>query len=112
MTNPDLFSYSPTGTQLRDEALERVAENAGEDFMTRALDLIERLPRGTTATGEEIRHRVAAAGIEPHHANAWGALISQAVRLKLMTPTGVWRAMKKPSSHARKTPVYMIGRHP
>lgn len=108
MTNYDLFSYHPTGTQLRDKALERVADNAGEDFMTRAMNAIRAMPSRQLVIGEDIRRHLTELGIEPHHSNAWGAVMVHAVRLKLLTPTGAWRAMKQPSSHARKTPEYYI----
>lgn len=102
----DLFTTPTIGQQLRDEALARVAENAG-DFMSAAMEMIEKMPSGE-ATGEEIRQRISNLGLSPHHPNAWGALIRSAVKEKLITPTGVWSPMRQPKSHARRTPVYYI----
>lgn len=90
----------------RDEALDRVATNAG-DWMPAALQVLARRPCPGDFTGEELRlHLVAAGCPEPHHCNAWGALINQAVRLKIIRATGRYRKMKLPRSHARATPVY------
>ncbi len=91
----------------RDAALEQVAENAevAASFMSRGLAAIAQLPAGDW-TGEDVRDRLTAAGIVPHHPNAWGALVSKAVRDKLLTPTGERRPMRGPRSHARRTDVY------
>lgn len=107
------FDFMPTdkatrhgteGERLRDQALLAVAEKSGV-FMDEALAFLSRLNTGAY-TGEDIRKQIEAAGIHPHHHNAWGAVIATAVRSHLLYPTGKYVSMKDPRSHARKTQVY------
>jgi hypothetical protein len=110
--NQSLFPFTDfTGTRLpqsepaaRDEALARVAENAGEDWRTSALAVLAELP--DELTGEDIRLACLAAGVEPHHHNAWGSFICSLVREGVLVATGEYRPMRSPGSHARKTAVY------
>lgn len=97
----DLFEAA----DARDRALKKVADNAG-DFMGRGLKAIMALPADWRGTGEELRLYLAGLGIEPHHHNAWGALIRTAVVSRLLRPTGEYVSMKTVKSHARRTPVY------
>ena len=58
-------------------------------------------------TGEELRLRLLDNSCPaPHHHNAWGAFIMQATRLGIIRPTGQFRNMATPKSHARATRVY------
>lgn len=91
----------------RDESLERVVANAGDDWRARALDVISRMPNGEV-TGEDIRLACLDAGVEPHHHNAWGGVIAGLVRSGQLIDTGRRRAMRASGSHARKTPIYEI----
>ena len=75
-------------------------------WMARAMLVIESLPSGSRYTGEDVRHVVEDAIGPPGHHNAYGALVSHAVRKRLLAPTGDWQKMKDPQSHARQTPVY------
>ncbi len=93
------------GILARDAALERVTRKR---FMIRGTRIIEDLEHGREMSGEDIRHAVSRLGVKPHHHNAWGALIMNAVRLKLILPTGRDTKMKDRRSHARKTPIYRI----
>jgi len=93
-----------TGSQLRDEALARL-ENHNIDWMTRGLIAIAS-HINTEMTGEDIRRILRRIIGDPTHHNAWGALISRAVKRGLIEPTGEWRPMQLPRSHARQTPVY------
>ena len=95
-----------TGKQLRDEALERVLEHAGDDWRTQAAAIVETL-RGEV-TGEDIRLACQEHGIEPHHSNAWGGFVAALVKDKTLIPTGLYVAMKAKGSHARKTQVYRL----
>ncbi len=102
----DLFNPDPEGSrQARDAALEQVGNNSG-GFMDRALGAIDLITEGQTLTGEEIRFRLMQEKIAPHHHNAWGALISAAVRRGLIRETGRWVAMRSTKSKARRTPEY------
>lgn len=95
---------SPDARTQRDDALAKVSrpswlEEAVASFTSAA-------PTGEF-TGEELRTTLLAAGLtEPHHHNAWGALVMTLVRRKLIQATGAYRAMSTTRSHARKTPVY------
>lgn len=92
--------------QARDEALERVRR---QDFMRAALEVVQGLPAGIKVTGEEVRKFCEEGGVHPHHHNAWGALMMQAVKRGLLKNTERYVAMQVASSHARKTPVYERG---
>ena len=98
---PDFFG----GASRRDAAIEVVTENSGE-WMTRALAAVELLPNNIKVTGEDVRFRLLESIGEPHHHNAWGALILHAVKDGSLLSTGIWRAMSDPRSHARRTLVY------
>jgi hypothetical protein len=93
---------------FRDEAIERVTQNSGA-WMDNAIACVSRLPNGFKYTGEDIRLMLTHEIDEPHHHNAWGALIRHAVRKQLLTPTGKWQKMRTPRSHARQTPIYRVG---
>ena len=99
---PDLFSAA----ERRDEALERVTENAGPDFAEKVRRYVLGLPRDAEFTGEDIRLAMEAAGEHPHHHNAWGGITSRMVTSGLLVKTGEWRKMRGPRSNARSTPVY------
>lgn len=99
----DLFG----AIQARDSALDQVSGHAGE-WMDKALFAVANINTGFELTGEDIRLRVADRVGNPHHHNAWGALIKAALKQKLITPTGKQRAMQTVKSHARKTPLYYI----
>lgn len=91
-------------------ALQQVSDNAG-DWMERCLACIRGLARandGKTGTGEDVRNYTEKKIGAPHHHNAWGAAISQAVREGLLVPTERYVPMKGPKSHARKTPLYRL----
>lgn len=90
---------------LRDEALARVAENAG-DWFGRALMVIAALERGWVGIGEDITNAVLWKLGPPHHHNASGSLIRMAIQHHLIVPTGEYRKMRKACSHARASPVY------
>lgn len=91
--------------QARDAGIERVLENAGVDWKEAASDYIAGLPHGYRCTGEEIRNACTERGIVPHHPNAWGGLISGAIKSGLLVGTGEYVPMKDKRSHARKTQV-------
>lgn len=99
----DLFG----AVQARDNALNQVSGNTGK-WMHKALVAVSDLRAGVDLTGEDIRLRVADRVGNPHHHNAWGALIKAAIKADLITPTGKHRAMQTVRSHARRTPVYYI----
>ncbi len=85
----------------RDEGMEKVADPTLTDQLGHLLD--QHL--GEQLTGEDIR---ALSGLEAHHPNAWGAAINALVRRQRLVKTGEYRNMKRPSSHARVNPVYVV----
>jgi|SRR4029077_6340152 len=90
----------------RDQALTQVSENAA-DWMTVAFNLLLRIEGGIDLTGEMVRNRLLWMGCpQPHHHNAWGALIRTAVVRGALTDTGRMAHMENVRSHARRTPVY------
>lgn len=91
----------------RDDALKRVNDNAG-DWMDKALAAVVLLKSGELMTGEDIRVAIVDDVGEPHHHNAWGAMIKNAMKQRLVVPTGKWRPMKLKQSHARVSPIYRI----
>ena len=109
----DLFNPPPTAKELRDRALEEVAENAGA-FVGLVERQVRTLEEGTQVTGEQIRRLCEKAGIQPHHPGAWGAAVNAMLmsRPPLLFETGKREPMKDPTSHARQTPVYMVKRPP
>lgn len=98
---PELFEAKTA----RDEALARVAENAGP-WRGRAIITISNLESGWTGIGEDLRLRVYRRIGPPHHHNAWGEVIKTCIQDKLLIPTGELRHMRTKKSHARKSPVY------
>lgn len=98
-----LFDYAAS-IEARDAGCKIVADN-GPDFMALAKAILESLPRGEW-TGEQIRARILANGIAPHHPNAWGSLILSAVKRGFLRPTGRYTPMADVRSHGRQTPIY------
>jgi hypothetical protein len=89
----------------RDAALAQVGDNAGADWRIAARDVFDAMPEDEM-TGEDIRLACEAAGVKPHHNNAWGAMVLTLVREGLLEPTNEYRPMRAKGSHARKTQVY------
>ena len=109
--DPEPWFDLKKGMQARDEGLEQVEENALPWF-DQAVACVQSMcavGNGQVFAGENIRYWVREAIGEPHHHNAWGALINTAVRLKIITDTGEEKHMAKPSSHGRRTPLYRWG---
>lgn len=105
------------GKKARDEALARVAENSGTWF-ERARKEASRpgllvwmgIPRSFTA--ESLRSVLIARVGEPHHSNAWGALVSRLVKDGVIVPTGRMVPSTRKTSHAHRTPEYRAGGKP
>lgn len=103
MIQPDLFE---TSTEARDRGIALVTEHS-EPWQVRAMQWLRLYPHAE-ATGEQIANWVSQYVGEPHHPNAYGALVMVALRRGYIRKTGEWRKMEKRSSHARQTPVYEI----
>lgn len=93
----------------RDKALALVIRNENEMWRQKAFQYILDLPYGWEGIGEDLRLLIVSNVGFPHHHNVFGALIAQAVRRKMLMPTGYVRHMKTSKSHARMSPVYRRG---
>jgi hypothetical protein len=96
------LDHSLSGLEGKDRALEGVMK-PNVKWRADALAKLKALPVGWKGTGEDIRKVV---GVEPHHHNAWGSLVSAALKDELIYPNGDRVAMKAKTSHGRQTPVY------
>jgi hypothetical protein len=102
---PDLFS----GKALRDSGIAQVLDrNEGwlESCVKEAQRFVSTHGNGEF-TGEDIRYHCRMLVGHPHHHNAWGGLINILVKRKIIRPTGRWKPMRDPGSHARRTPIYV-----
>lgn len=90
----------------RDKAIDRVTTNSGE-FMSDALAALRRI-EAKHVTGEDVREYLTGIGIQPHHHNAWGALIMTAIKDGILKPTQQFKNMRGPKSHGRMTRVYAV----
>lgn len=99
---PDLFA----GLAAKEEALDRVAENSG-GWWDEAMTSLRKVPLGTEGTAEKFGRLMREGGLgPPHHPNVWGAFTNRALKAGLLEDLDTRRPMEKPSSHARRTPVY------
>lgn len=92
--------------KLRDAGLARVMEYE-TPWQRKAVRAITKW-RGERLTGEEIRKRLEAIGVEPGHPNAWGAFFKDLVEKRLLIDTKTVKQMTSPGSHARRTPVWRV----
>lgn len=102
------------GRAMAEYGMSRAAEATGTWFPIAQQTLLRicQLHGGTRATGEEIGNAVTNYFCAAPRPQAWGALISWAIRQGLIEPTGRRVAMQSPRSHARKTDVYYIQKKP
>lgn len=92
--------------KARDRALAIVAARS-DTWMSRAVDWYRNnIPSDWMGTGEDLRRHISPVIGQPHHPNAWGALIKFLIRNKVVEPTGRYLQMRDEKSHARKTPEY------
>lgn len=95
----------------RDAALAAVEARAG-GWSRAARDAVRQLPIYWEGTGEDIRLHLVKGGLpEPHHHNAWGAVVNVCVRHDWLREIGR-RNMRTEKSHARNTPIYARTRKP
>jgi len=104
----DLFENN-IAKSFRDEGLLTVYQNSKtwSDAAFKALLDLRSENNLSTFTGEDLRFQIAKKIGNPHHPNAWGALIMKAVKGDLIINTGKYVPMKSPRSHACKKPVYV-----
>jgi len=96
----DLFGSK----QARDEGMAKVTRSGWQND---CLYEMAKLSIGFSGTGEAIKLALFAQGLEkPHHHNAWGPAIRQAVKVGLLRRTHRYEHTKTICSHARWCPVY------
>jgi len=89
--------------QLKLDGMETVYTRSSEEWKAHVSKVIAKIPRGTLVTGEDIRLRCK---LQPHHPNAWGAIINAHVQRKLLVSTGRYKKPVSPKSHARMIQIY------
>lgn len=97
------------GEARKREGINRVLANAGE-WTPKAQATVMRLCElraGDEMTGEDISGNVLAERGPPHHHNALGGLGNWYVTKGYVVQIGM-RPMRKPTSHARQTPLYRL----
>ena len=93
-------------TETRNAALNQVEKKTWSDSAISLFDGIA-LQLPCTFTGEDLRLLLTDSGLgQPHHHNAWGALIMKLARTERIVGTDEYRNMKTKKSHARRTRVY------
>lgn len=102
------FDFSGNAEAARDEGISLVRKH-NPNFMLDCLDELRNFKHardGADFIGEEFRHYCISRGHVPKHHNAWGSLMMNAVRLKLIEGTGEYEKMQDKTSHARKSQRY------
>lgn len=97
---PSLFD----ALQARDEGVERVTENAGMSFAAAIHAIVRAYPKGKRFIGEDVRLDAEAAGVFPHHPNAWGGVFASIVKSGMVKETGRIVQPKSTKSHACRKP--------
>jgi len=85
-----------------------VLEHAGETWRHDAMRLIRERLAGQEVLAEKFRALCEAAGIRPHHCNAWGGLTAALVKAGVIEDTGRVEKSRDPRSHARRQPVWRV----
>jgi len=96
------------GRKLRDEAMERAIQHAGEEWRTRALAVIWTAARKYEFVHSDDFHRIAdqmQIGIPPDK-RSWGSVTRTATTRGWISKTGKERESTRPICHAQKKPVY------
>ena len=94
--------------RARDAAMAQVLEHAGETWRHDAMTLIRERLAGQEVLAEKFRSLCEAAGIRPHHCNAWGGLTAALVKAGVIEDTGRVEKSRDPRSHARRQPVWRV----
>lgn len=103
MSEQTPFDWEGSGKNRRDASLNKVEREPFKRLIARFIDQL--LPGEYSS--ETIRNAAQAAGIRPHHFNAWGAAIMAAIKRKTLLPTSDYRASHAPAKHARRIRIYI-----
>lgn len=86
-----------TGEQLRDEAIDQAEANANAAWLEEAVDAIKYLAETQDQlTADHVWELVGS----PREPRAMGAAFRQALNLKLIAPTEIYRKSTRPQRHA------------
>ena len=92
--------------ERRDAVLATVEAN-NKNWTAKAIVLYESLPPADgDETGEDIRMRLTAAGLEEPRRGGWGGLTNALIRRGAIKWSGAVRPMKSDKAHGKKTFVY------
>ena len=95
------------GEALKKEGMERVSNNAGEDWRTAALRGIKLLASvEDDFTSDEARDAASEVAGEPHHYNAWGSICKAGVAAGYMSDTGKRVKSSRASRHRGLVTLY------
>jgi hypothetical protein len=97
-----------TATELRDEALDQVEENANAEWTNLVAQIIKDLvAKSATITSDDVWLELQNyPAITTHQPSAMGAMFRSAARQNLITATDRFISSVRPSSHARPIRVW------
>lgn len=99
---------SPTGDDLRDQALADVETNADPAWLAKAEQVIRSIPGGWTFTTDDVWFRLGEIGVgAPREPRAMGAAITAAAKAGLIVNGGQYRKSERPQAHARPIPIWV-----
>jgi hypothetical protein len=90
--------------------MQLVLNHESELWKNAFYEIVSSLPYGKRMRGEQINALVAELIGQPHDFHTWGAVTPPCIRWGWLKEDGDSK-MKKASSHARKTDVYITGWH-
>lgn len=107
-TLPGMTRTQRTGEQLRDVALERVEQHAGEDWTERAYGVVWSVAKAKDIfQADDIHDRAWVLDLPPPpDPRAWGPVMRKAIKAKICQPTGEWKKTDRSSRHAAPTRIY------
>ena len=97
-----------TATQLRDEALEQVEENANADWTNLVIQIIKDLTtKSATITSDDVWLELQNyPEVQTHQPSAMGAMFRAASKQNIIVSTDRFICSTRPSSHARPIRVW------
>jgi len=97
-----------TATQLRDESLQQVEDNANAEWTNLVIQIIkDKAAESFTLTSDDIWLELQNyPEVKTHQPSAMGAMFKAASHLKLIVATDRFVASTRPSSHARPIRVW------
>lgn len=96
------------GKRLRDDALDRVRDNAGPIWFERAFQTLRDVATNSiTFTTDDVREWGEGSGLrEPREPRAWGPVMRRGIVSGVIVKTGEYVPTTRPDAHRRPIPVY------